>query len=129
MPLLLVFPLIVIFQLLFSLLFTHNLSYTLNSMDSVFNYRYLMNVPWAPDRDNILFIFPVALVILGVYLKKTKIVSVEIRNVLLILISSSFVGVISALSRSDAEEILLGVYPSLLLSLQLYSLSQRRTED
>src|SRR5258708_9872336 len=84
--LLAILPCSIIFQVLFSLLFTHSLDYTLNSLDAVRNFRYVLDLTWTTDRSNISLVFPVSLLGLGYYLLKTKQVSSEIRSVLLILI-------------------------------------------
>lgn len=107
-------PSVIALQLVFSILFTHNLDYIINSLDSVSNYRYVMDLTWTRDRSNLLIVFPLLLVFFGAYLLKTKKVLQETREILLILILSSFVGLISVLSRSDVGHLLFAIYPSII---------------
>lgn len=112
--LLLFIPVVIIFQIIFSIILTHNLDYIYYSLDSVSDYRYLMDLSWTHDRSNIMFLFPVALIFLGVFIVRLKNISRETRDTLLILILSSFIGLISVISRSDVGHLLLAVYPSMI---------------
>jgi hypothetical protein len=107
-------PALIILHLFFSYLITPDLSYLKDSLDALSNYKNLMYLTWTPDRSNIMLLFPFALLFLGAYLLKTKNVVTELKNKLLILILISFIGFLSAISRSDAGHLQLGVYPSLL---------------
>lgn len=109
-----ILPLIAVFQLAISFLLTHNFDYIYYSFDSISNYRYVLDVPWAHDRDNILLIFPLALAFLSIFLFKTNKVTSEKRNVFLILIFASFVELDYAISRSDAGHLLWAFYPSII---------------
>src|SRR5260221_62434 len=121
-----IFPFTIFFQILFSMLFTHNLNYIYNSLDAVRNYRYVMSLVWTPDRSNVLLIFPLSLIFLGFYLWKTKYVSIQTRNALLLFILASFVQLIYALSRSDAGHLLFALYPSIICFFSIvFFLSQK----
>ncbi len=111
---LLIPPLIVAFQILVSLLLTHNFDYIYYSWDAIKNFRYVLDLTWTTDRSNILLVFPLSLLFLGFYLWKTKNVSTETRNALMLLIFVALVSLIYTLSRSDAGHLLFAVYPSLI---------------
>ncbi len=61
----LLFIFIILFQFICSLYLTHNMNYIENSLDSVGNYRYILNLTWTTDRSNVLVVFPFILVFLG----------------------------------------------------------------
>ena len=123
---LIIIPLIVFFHLLFSFLLTHNFDYIRYSVDSIVNYRYVMNLPWTHDRDNILLIFPLLLILISVYLWKIKVLSSQTRNILYILIFASLIELDYAISRSDAGHLLWAFYPSILTFFSIVFVSANR---
>lgn len=114
LPVVLVVPLTILYQLLFSILFTHSLDYFKSSIDSVSNYRYVMNLVWAYDRNNILLVFPVIALIFLIYLLKTNIIERKTSKYLIVFILASLIELIYVLSRSDAGHFLSAVYPSII---------------
>lgn len=110
----LIVPLTIFCQFLFSILFTHNLDYLKSSLDSVNNYRYVMNLVWAYDRNNILIVFPVIALIFLIYLLKTNIIDKKTSKYLVVFILSSLIELIYAISRSDAGHFLSAVFPSVI---------------
>lgn len=110
----LIIPLTIIYQLLFSMLFTRNLDYFKSSLDSVSNYRYVMDLVWAYDRNNILLVFPLLSFIFLMYLLRTNIIEKKTSKYLIVLILSSLIELTYALSRSDAGHFLSAVFPSII---------------
>lgn len=111
---LLIVPLIVVFQIIFSFLLTQNFDYIRYSLDSIANYRYVLDLPWTHDRDNILLLFPLLIISMGVYLWKTNYIPVQKRNILFILIFASLIQLDYAVSRSDAGHLLWSFFPSII---------------
>lgn len=109
-----ILPLIILSQILLSFLLTHNLDYILNSLDTLKNYRYVMNLTWTTDRSNILIIFPISLLFLFNFFRNSRLVSEKIRKSLAILVLVSLLELMYGLSRSDAGHFLYAIYPSII---------------
>lgn len=111
---LLLIPFILFFHIIFSLLFSHNLTYILNSLDAVKNFRYVLDIPWTRDRSNILLLFPLALLVIIYYLITERRMDLTVKYKLFVFILAALLELIYAVSRSDAGHLLFAVYPSIL---------------
>lgn len=110
---LLIIPFILVSQIVFSLIFTHNFDYIFYSFDSLRNYRYVMNLTWTADRANVLLIFPAVLILLLYFFRKTKLIAANQRTTIAVIIFVSLIQLIYAVSRSDAGHLLYALYPSI----------------
>lgn len=109
----------ILFELTVSILLTGNTNYILYSVDTVTNYRFIMNIPFSFSRSFVLLIFPLALFSLLIYFyKKTKFPK-NFKNTFTVLTIVSFIQLSSAFIRSDEAHIIMGIYPSLIVSFTL----------
>lgn len=115
------------FQLLTSLLITHNADYIKYSLTTVHDYYYVMNVPWAKDRSNILFVFPMILILLIPFISQSKTTPSKTKILLYVLILASLLEIKSGFIRSDAGHIIKAVYPSIITTfVTLYFIAREK---
>lgn len=115
------------FQIVTSLFISGNLSYTQNSLATLSDYFYLMNTPWEAGKSNLLFVFPLIMVILSVYLFRMRSISGRLKSILFWLTIIALTQLRTALIRSDTGHIMSALYPSIIVCFILvYHLFKER---
>ncbi|MDE2590285.1 MAG: hypothetical protein KGL95_11565, partial [Patescibacteria group bacterium] len=107
------------FQVLTSLLISHSLLYTKNSLTTLSDYYYVMNTVWEAGKSNYLFVFPLILISIMLVIVNGSFLSGKRKTILLLLTITAVTQLRTALIRSDSGHILAALYPSMFLSFIL----------
>lgn len=102
-------------HILVSLIFSGNLSYIRYSLDTLNNYYFIMDIPWTWGRSSLLFIFPLSMLGVVLYLKKLQEIPKEQKILFFILVLTAFFQLRGAITRSDQGHILFATYPSIIV--------------
>ena len=123
-PVLLIF----LYQLLFSFFLSGGINYILYSIDTSRSFMQTLNGKWSFDRNIVLAVFPLILVILIIYslFGKMKILKNNL-GIFLLIAFSSLLQLQTAFVRSDAGHITRSLYPSIISTfIVMYFIAQNK---
>jgi len=116
-----------VFQVLTSFIVSGSILYTKDSLATLSDYYAIMNTVWEVGKSNYLFVSPMVMVVLMIVLYKSSLFSQRLKVVLLVLATTAFTQLRTALIRSDSGHILAALYPSMIVAfIMLYFLMKTK---
>jgi len=103
---------LVLFLILVSLVLSGSLEYILNSFQTLYDYKYIMNIPLSINVAYFLFLIPVVLWIITTFIFKSN--NIKSKKNFYVLSLVSIVGLGSSVIRTDEGHIMQAVFPSLI---------------